>query len=130
MVFICGVIMATFKSEFQDLAAELIDEEFADFRRALTFTIITGGTLNPSTGAVTGGTTTVYSYQAIPQPLDIKEFQGTDVAVTDTLIVYTRTDAFKPSVDARCVYDGRNMQVIQAMYDAADATVKLVLRGL
>jgi hypothetical protein len=102
----------------------------AGWLRPLTFAIATGGTLNPVTGQVTGGTTTVYSYQAIPQPLDIKEFQGTDVAVTDTLIVYTRTDAFKPSVDARCVFDGRNMQVMQAMYDAADATVKLVLRGL
>jgi hypothetical protein len=122
--------MALTKSKFQSLAAKLINNTFGDFRRALTFTITTGGTLNPTTGAVTGGTTTVYSYQAISQQLDIKEFQGTDVAVTDTLIVYTRTDEFKPSVDARCVFDGRNMQVIQAMYDAADATVKLVLRGL
>ena len=130
MVFICGVIMATLPSEFQSLAAELIDDEFAAFRRSLSFSIATGGTYNPVTGTTTGGTTTVYSYQAIPQPIDITEWQGTDVAVTDVMVVYTRTDAFQPSVEQQCTYDGKAMQVHQALYDAADATVKLVLRAL
>jgi len=98
--------------------------------RSISFTITTGGTFNPVTGTTTGGTTTVYSYQAIPQPIDITEWQGTDVAVTDVMVVYTRTDAFAPSVEQTCMYDGKAMQVRQALYDAADATVKLVLRAL
>lgn len=122
--------MPTFKSEFQDLASELIGDEFADFRRPLTFTVVTGGTFDPVSGQVTGGVSTFYNYQAIPQPIDIREWQGTDVAVTDTQVIYKRAGSFVPSVDQRCVFDGRAMQVTQALYDAADATVKLVLRGL
>jgi hypothetical protein len=122
--------MATLRSDFKELAAELIDSEFSDFRRQLIFTVTTAGSLNPVTGQMTGGTTTTYSYNAIPQPIDITEWQGQDVAVTDVMVVYTRTDAFAPSVEQRCTYDGKAMQVKQALYDAADATVKLVLRAL
>lgn len=122
--------MATTKAEFQDLAAELIDDEFADFRRSLSFSIVTGGTYNPVTGAVTGGTTTVYSYQAIPAPMDIEEWQGFDIAVTDVPVTYTRKDSFKPSVEQVCTFDGAAYQVRAARYDAAAAAVKLVLRKL
>ena len=122
--------MATLRSEFQSLAAELIDDEFADFRRLLVFTVTTAGSFNPVTGQTTGGTVNTYSYQAIPQPIDITEWQGNDVAVTDIAVVYTQTDAFTPSVEQACTYDDKPMQVRQAMYDAADATVKLVLRAL
>lgn len=122
--------MPTLPSEFQTLAAELIDDEFADFRRALVFTITTAGTYDPDTETTTGGTTTIYTYQAIPQPVDIKEWQNTDIAITDVMVTYTRTDAFKPSVEQVCTYDGKAMGVKAAMYDAADATVKLVLRAL
>jgi len=94
--------MATTKAEFQALATELIDDEFEDFRRALVFTITTSGTYDPDTETTTGGTTTTYTYQAIPQPIDIKEWQNTDIAITDVMVVYTRSDAFKPSVQQVC----------------------------
>lgn len=122
--------MATTKAEFQDLAAELIDDEFADFRRALVFTITTAGTYDPETETTTGGTTTVYEYETIPKPIDIKEWQNTDIAITDVMVTYTRIDTFKPSVEQICTYDGKAMGVKAAMYDSADATVKLVLRAL
>lgn len=122
--------MALTKAKFQDLAAKLIDDKFSDFRRPLAFTVTTAGSFNPVTGQMTGGTTTTYSYNAIPQPIDITEWQGQDVAVTDVMVVYTRTDAFTPSVEQSCTYDGKAMQVRQALYDAAEATVKLILRGL
>ena len=122
--------MALTKAKFQNLAAKLIDGKFSDFRRPLVFTVTTAGTFNPVTGQTTGGTVNTYSYNAIPQPIDITEWQGQDVAVTDVMVVYTRTDAFTPSVEQSCTYDGKAMQVKQALYDAANATVKLVLRAL
>ena len=122
--------MATFKSEFQDLAAELIDDEFADFRRPLVFTVTTAGTFNPVTGQTTGGTVNTYSYQAIPSAMDIEQWQGFDVAVTDVPVTYRRIGSFQPSVEQQCVFAGKDFQVIAALYDAAEATVKLVLRAL
>ena len=122
--------MATLRNDFKELAVELIESEFADFRRPLVFTVTTAGSFNPVTGQMTGGTTTAYSYNAIPQPIDIAQWKGQDVAVTDIMVAYTRIDAFTPSVEQSCTYDGKAMQVKQALYDAADATVKLILRGL
>ncbi len=122
--------MATLPAEFQQLAAELIDDEFAAFRKPLVFTVTTAGTYDPVTETTTGGTTATYTYQAIPGVIDLREWQGTDVQITDRMATYTRIDAFKPSVADRCTFDGVPMQVVQVMYDAAGATVKLILRGL
>ena len=122
--------MATLPAEFQELAAELIDDEFAAFRKPLVFTVTTAGTYDPVTETTTGGTTATYTYQAIPGVVDLREWQGTDVQITDNMATYTRIDTFKPSVSSRCTFDGVPMQVVQAMYDAADAAVKLVLRAL
>jgi len=122
--------MALTKDKFQKLATKLVDNKFADFRRALVFTVTTAGGYDPITETTTGGTTATYEYQAIPQPVDISEWQNTDIAVTDVVVVYIRTDAFKPSVEQVCTFDGKAMGVKAAMFDAADATVKLVLRAL
>lgn len=122
--------MATTKQEFKDLAAELIDDEFAEFRRSLVFTVVTGGLYDPVTETESGATTTTYTYEAIPKPVDIKEWQGTDIQLTDIECVYTRIDSFEPKVSDTCVYDSKEMQVKAVMLDAADATVKLVMRAL
>lgn len=122
--------MATLKSEFQDLAAELIDDEFADFRRNLDFFITNDGGYDPITEQSIGGTTVSYSYKAIPQPVDMREWQNTDIQVTDIAVVYTRIDSFTPSVADKCTFSAKQMQVKAVMLDAADATVKLVLRAL
>lgn len=102
----------------------------AGWGKPLVFTVTTAGTYDPVTETTTGGTTTTYTYQAIPGVVDLREWQGTDVQITDRMATYTHIDAFKPSASSRCTFDGVPMQVIQAMYDAADATVKLILRGL
>lgn len=122
--------MATTKAEFQQLATELIDDEFADFRRSLSFAVTTAGAYDPVTETTTGGTPKVYSYLAIPQPIDVKEWQGTDIQITDIKLVYTRIDSFMPSVSNKCAYDGKQYQVMASMFDAADATVKIVVRAL
>jgi hypothetical protein len=122
--------MALTKAKFQNLAAKLIDDKFSDFRRPLVFTVTTAGTFNPVTGQTTGGTVNTYSYQAIPSAMDIEQWQGFDVAVTDVPVTYRRIDSFQPSVEQQCVFAGKDFQVIAALYDSAEATVKLVLRAL
>lgn len=100
----------------------------AGWLKSLVFTETTGGTFNPVTGAVTGGTVTTYTYQAISQAMDIKQWEGYDIAVTDLPVTYTRIDSFKPSVEQSCTFDGLTYQVVAALYDPAGATAKLVLR--
>ena len=116
--------MTTTRQEFKDLAGELINDEFADFRRTLTIT--EGGTYDPTTETVTGATTT--SHQAIRQKLTYTEFQRQDIQVTDFAVVYTSQN--KPTVSATAVYDGMPCQIISADFDGADATVRLILRAL
>jgi len=116
--------MATTKAEFQDLASELIDSEFADFRQALVVT--SGGTYNPVTEAYTGATN--HTYQAIKFGVDLIDWQGTDAQQSDTGAVYTRIDTFTPSVGDYCILGGVAMSIIAIKLDAADAAVRLVLR--
>ena len=101
--------MTTTRQEFKDLANELVNDEFADFRRTLTIT--EGGSYDPTTETVTGATTA--SCQAIQ--------------VTDFAVVYTST--VKPSVSATCVYDGSPCHIVSSTFDGADAAVRLVLRA-
>lgn len=117
--------MATTKAEFQDLADELINDEFADFRQALVIT--SGGTYNPVTESVTGATN--HGYQAIKFAVDMIDWQGTDAQQSDTGAVYTRIDTFVPSVGDYCTLGGVAMSIVALKLDAADATVKLVLRA-
>lgn len=116
--------MATTKSEFQDLASELIDSEFADFRQSLVIT--SGGTYNPVAESVTGATNR--TYQAIKFAVDMVDWQGTDAQQSDTGAVYTRIDSFTPSVGDYCTLGGVDMSIVAIKLDAAYATVRLVLR--
>lgn len=117
--------MATTKQEFKDLADELINDEFADFRQALVLTY--GGTYNPVTESITGAT--VKTYQAIKFGVDLNDWQGTDAQVTDTGAVYTRIDSIIPSVSDYCTLGGVAMSIVAIKLDAADAAVMLVLRA-
>lgn len=117
--------MPTFKSEFQDLAAELIDDEFADFRRPLV--IAQPGVFDPATETFADGATA--TYQAIRQKLTYTEYQRQDIQVTDFAVVYTRTSA-APNIGQQVTYDSVQCQIIDVMQDAADAAIKLILRAL
>lgn len=116
--------MTTTRQEFKDLANELVNDEFADFRRTLLIT--QGGSYDPTTETVTGATTA--SYQAIRQKLTFKEYQLQAIQATDFAVVYTSTA--KPSVSATCVYDGSPCQIVNSTFDGADAAVRLILRAL
>jgi len=117
--------MSTTKQEFKDLAAELIDDEFADFRQTLVIT--TGGTYNPASESITGATQ--HTYSAIKFAVDMVDWQGTDAQQSDTGAVYTRIDSVMPSVADYVTFGGVAMSITAIKYDAADATVKLTLRA-
>ncbi len=117
--------MATTKQEFKDLADELINDEFAGFRQALIIT--SGGAYDPVTEAYSGATQR--TYQAIKFGVDLIDWQGTDAQQSDTGAVYTRVDTFVPSVGDYYTLGGVAMSIIAIKLDAADATVKLVLRA-
>lgn len=116
--------MTTTRQEFKDLANELVNDEFADFRRLLTIT--EGGTYDPVSETTTGATET--SYQAIRQKLTYKEYQLQAIQITDFAVIYT--SAVKPSVSATAIYDGAPCQIVSSSFDGADATVRLILRAL
>jgi len=116
--------MATTKQEFKDLAGDLINDEFADFRQALVIT--SGGTYNPVTESYTGATQR--TYQAIKFAVDMIDWQGTDAQQSDTGAVYTRIDTFVPTVGDYCSLGGAAMSIIAIKLDAADAAARLVLR--
>ena len=118
--------MATQPEEFQVLADELINDEFATFRQALV--LMYGGTYNPATETTTGRTTV--TYQAIPAAIDFKEYQSLGLEITDISAVYTRTAAPLPPVGASATFDGRNWRVLSAVGDTAKATVRLFLRAI
>ena len=117
--------MATTKDEFQQLASELIDIEFSDFRRPLVIT--QPGAYDPVTDAITPGSSA--TFQAIRQKLTYTEYQRQDIQVTDFAVVYKRT-ATPPSVNQQVTYDGKQCQIVDVMQDAEDAYVKLILRAL
>lgn len=117
--------MATLPSEFQDLASELLDDEFAAFRQPLSLSF--GGSWDPITETLTGGTT--ITAQAIPTKLTYTEYQRQDIQVTDTACVF-RYSGVKVPVSAKGTFNGLPVQVVDAMYDSADAAVKLIMRAL
>lgn len=120
--------MATLPSEFQELAAELIDDEFAAFRRPLV--IYGAGVFDPVTETFLNGSQ--FNRLAIRQKLTYNEYQRQDIQVTDFAVVYVNYDGndVVPSVSQQVTYDGVQCQIIDVMQDAADAGIKLILRAL
>ena len=111
--------MATLKSEFIELADELINGEFTDFR--VDITISKEGAYNPSTGTTEAGVS--YSMQAIP--LDIESASQLFANVTNSsLYVVAFKGATNPSSfdsSYTCVYDGDPMSIEAVENDPAGA---------
>ena len=120
--------MATKKTEFKELATELIDGEFADFKRSLTVT--RAGTYDPITE--TNGAGQSFVVGAIRTALTDSQFENELIRVGDFNCVanYSAAVTFAPTVTDLCSYDGKPCQIISAAIDGADAAVKLVLRAL
>lgn len=111
--------MATFKSEFVDLANELINDEFADFRNPLV--ISKGGKYNPITDTEEAGV----SYDMLAIPLDIKTASEIFENVTNASIylVAYKGDTDPQELDAsyKAVYQGKAMSIEAVENDPANA---------
>jgi hypothetical protein len=120
--------MATKKTEFKQLATELIDGEFSDFKRSLTVT--RAGTYDPITETNSAGQS--FSVGAIRTALTDSQLENELIRVGDfgCVFTYSATVAFAPTVTDQCNYDGKPCQIISVDIDGADASVKLVLRVL
>lgn len=116
--------MSTLKSEFTSLASELIDDEFADFRRTLI--INDAPSYDPITETeIAGSSMTV---QAIRRKLSYQETQMNDIQMSDFAVTYTAGTA--PKIGQVGTYDSIAVRVVDVQQDAADAAIKVILRTL
>jgi hypothetical protein len=117
--------MSTLPAEFIELANELINDEFAAFRKSLV--ISKSGKYDPISDTEAAGVT--YNMQAIP--LDIKSASEIFDNVTNaSLYVVAYKGATTPQdLDASfsCVYDGKVMTINAVENDAAGAVWYLAL---
>lgn len=122
--------MATLPSEFQGLADELIDDEFAAFKKP--FAATRPGAFNPVTETYAAGQS--FTIGAIPSALEDKQFQNQLIQVGDfNLVLNPRTTPtsgayFEPRINDQCTFDGKSVQIIAKATDSASAAVKLVCR--
>lgn len=127
--------MPTLKSEFTELASELIGDEFADFATERTFTKhATGGTYNPVTETQTGGTPEqAQSIPAIREEYTERQFDGQQIKTGDfkLLAEVAEFTSFQPDTEGVTVaVDGIDCQVVRASKDPADAVYTLQVRRL
>ncbi|MBL4795852.1 MAG: hypothetical protein JKY50_00405 [Oleispira sp.] len=112
--------MATTKQEFVDLADELINLEFADFRNPLA--ISKDGSYNP----VTDIEEPPVNFNMMAIPLDIKTASEIFDNVTNASIylVAYKGDTEPQALDASftCVYQGKAMSIESVEDDSANAS--------
>lgn len=111
--------MATTKQEFIELAAELINDEFADFK--VSFNLSKDGKYNPSTGLVEPGES--YNLEAIPLDLQSAEQIFTNVTNESNFIVAYKGDTQPQNLDASfsATLDGVKMTIQEVENDPAGA---------
>lgn len=111
--------MATFKSEFQDLATELISDEFADFRVAFRV-FKESDAYDPRTD--TGGVGESHDLQAIPLEIEDAERIFSNATNDSIFLVALKAGSsqeFDTSYQAEL--DGKNLAIQAVENDAADA---------
>lgn len=124
--------MPTLPSEFQNLADELIDDEFTAFKKP--FSATRPGAFDPVTETYAAGQS--FSIGAIPSALEDSQFQNQLIQVGDfNLVLNPRTTPtsgvyFEPRINDQCTFDSKPVQIIAKATDAANAAVKLVCRYL
>ena len=67
--------MTTFGAEMQQVAKDMLDE----FGRSVTFTVVTGGSFDPATSTVSGGTSTNVVVKGTPPGSEGLKFLGFEV---------------------------------------------------
>lgn len=111
--------MATTKQEFVDLAAELINDEFADFKVSLT--LAKDGNYNPSTGTISDSES--YNLEAIPLDIQSAEQIFTNVTNDNVFVVAYKGNTQPSNLDASfsAVLDGVTMTIQEVEDDSAGA---------
>ena len=121
----------TTRAKFQGIADKLFTK-FADLVKPAVFTKPgTGGTLDPITGVVTGGTAAVTANAgAIREDYTAREFDGQKIQVNDfKLLVRVQELTLDPRTDSVTVaFDGDTCNIMHADKDAADAVWTLQVR--
>ena len=118
--------MATFKSEFQDLAAELINDEFLDFQQPFVIKKDIG--YDPITD-----TETKLSIDTGAIPIDLRTAEQvfSNVTAADIYLVIINTAPVPSDFDASyyCSYDGVEYEINEVKGDPAGAAyfVRIVI---
>lgn len=111
--------MATFKKEFQDLAVELISDEFADFR--VSFRVFKeSDEYDPRTGQ--SGTSESYDLEAIP--LEIQDAERIFAnATNDSIYLVALKNGSTQVLDTsyQSELDGKKLAIETVDNDSADA---------
>ena len=124
--------MATLPGEFKDLADELINSEFAAFKRL--FTCTRAGAYDSVTETYLAGQSFIVG--GIPSALSDRQFQNQLIRVGDFNLVLNPRAAtlsgvyFEPVIGDQCSFDSKSIQIVAKGTDSADAAVKLVCRYL
>ncbi|MGB1297281.1 MAG: hypothetical protein ACPG8A_03350 [Psychrobium sp.] len=120
--------MATLKSEFQDLANELIDDEFADFFPVRAFE--KAGAYDPLSGS---SAPTIDSVPCARMEFNESQFNGESIKVGDFKLL-AKNSAFSTlvpsSANITVDVDGLKCEVVRASLDAANAVWTMQVRAL
>ena len=125
--------MADAKTEFEALFDQFLASDFfGPAAKLVTFTIESGGTVDPITGDVTGGSSTVYSANGFIRNIrdnEFKDVQGGDMvfAVKQVDLGYTPVDQDTVVISGGSTFDG-TYQVIELKADGADVAYHMQLR--
>jgi hypothetical protein len=112
--------MTTLRSEFVELAAELIGDEFADFAYDCVLVNATGWD-----NATQTATTETQTIKAIRLEFKQSQFDGQSIMVGDYMLIAERqpiTIGIKPD-STECTYRGEVLDIKPTNIDAADAVI-------
>jgi hypothetical protein len=121
----------TFEAMFDGFLA---DPFFGPVAKTITFTVVSGGTIDPVTGVVTDGGSTVYTADGFSRSPREKEFR--DILGGDMVFTVKQIDlAYTPVFDDDAVLTGGEgttfngtYRVVELISDGADVTYRIQLR--
>lgn len=100
---------------------------FSDQVKVIEFTIVSGGTVDPITGAPTGETSTFYSAEGFSRNVKKEEFR--EVLAGDLVFTCKQSDLnYSPSINDKCEIDGVTYTVVEVM-DLGQVSYAIQLRG-
>jgi len=112
--------MSTLRSEFVELAEELIGDEFADFAYDCVLVNATGWNNATQTAA-----TETQTIKAIRLEFGAKDFDGQKIMASDYMLIAERqpiTVGIKPD-STECTYRGEVLNIKSTNLDPADAAI-------